>query len=91
LITATPILLLCLACRAPLQIVDIKVNDSCEKLCLSWTTNYDAKCKVTFCDDTQCYVTDLEPEWGTLHNTIIPKGVHNIRYMPTGKISNHLY
>jgi len=84
LIAAASVLLLT-ACQAPLQITDVKVNDSCEMLFISWTTNYEAKCKVTFCDETQCFATDEEPEWGTLHSSIIPKDVHNIQVLAAGR------
>jgi len=83
-------LFLFFACQSPLQITDIKVNDSCDKLCLSWTTNYEAKCKLTFCDSTQCYATDEEPEWGILHSNTIPKGVHNIQIFAESKDKQEL-
>ena len=82
---AASILFLFVACRAPLQITDIKINDNCDILCMSWTTNYEAKCKVTFCDLDQCYATDEEPEWGKLHSTSIPKGAHNIQIHAEGR------
>ena len=79
LFVAASFYIFCVACRAPLQITDIKINECCDMICLFWTTNYEAKCKVTFCDSSQCYVTDLEPEWGFLHSNAIPKGVHSIK------------
>jgi hypothetical protein len=85
LITAASFFLFCLACRTPLQITDVKVSNSCDNLCLSWTTNYDAKCKISFCDLSQCYITDLEPEWGLLHSNTIQKGVHDIKIYDEGK------
>ena len=76
---AASLLLLCLACHTSLQIKDVKVNDNCDELCLSWITNMDAKCKVSFCDDTQCFVTEVEPEWSLLHSITIPQSAHRIQ------------
>ena len=40
---------------------------------------------MTFCDSTQCYVTDLESEWGKLHSNAVPKDVNNIHIYAEGK------
>jgi len=85
LLIAAASLLLYAACRAPLQIRDVKVNECCDTLCISWTTNYEARCKVTFCDETQCYTTEQEPEWGTLHSNTMPKGVNHVEVCAVGK------
>lgn len=87
LFVAASIFFLSLACRAPLQITDIKVNDKCDKLCQSGTTNYEAKCKVTFCDSIQYYATDKEPELGMLHSNTIPKEVYDIKIYTEGRDS----
>lgn len=79
MITAASFLLIA-ACRAPLQIKDVKTNECCDMLCISWTTNYEAKCKVSFCNSLQCIVTDLEPEWSLLHSITIPKGVRIVKW-----------
>jgi hypothetical protein len=51
----------------PLQITDVKVtHDECDCVCLSWQTNQEAICKVTYCKDNLCYTSPLEPEYGTL-------------------------
>jgi len=84
LLIAAASFFLFIACRAPLQITDGKVNESCDMQCISWTTNDEARCKVTFCDETQCYATDGEPEWGMLHSNTIPKCVHNIQVYAEG-------
>ena len=79
MVTAASFFLFSVACKAPFQITDIKVSDSCGMLCISWTTNCEAKCKVSFCDSLQCYATDEEPEWGVLHNITIPRDAHDIK------------
>ena len=85
LLIAAASFLLFTSCYDPLQIKEVKVNECCDMLCISWTTNYEAKCKVTFCDETQCYSTDEEPESGTLHSSTISKGVHNIQVYAEGR------
>jgi hypothetical protein len=62
------LLVLLLAGCIPLQITDVKVtHDECDCICLSWQTNQEAICKVTYCEDGLCYTSQLEPEYGTLH------------------------
>ncbi len=55
------------SCAPTVQITDVKVLDEGECICLSWTTNVEAVCKVTYCDGGMCYTSSLEPEYGTLH------------------------
>lgn len=64
------------ACQSPLNITNIKVvDDLCGCICISWETNYDAICKVTYCEEGLCYTSELEPEYGVLHSYGIPS--HN--------------
>lgn len=65
----------------PFQIENVKVSDHC----LAWTTTQDAKCKVTFCDDKQCYITDEEPEYSQVHCLELPGKVHNIHITAMNK------
>jgi hypothetical protein len=57
---------------APLAITNVKIVDDCGCACLSWQTNQDAQCKVTYCEGTMCYTSPLEPEYSTLHSIGIP-------------------
>lgn len=60
---------------APLQITNVKmVDEGCDCVCLSWETNQEAVCKVTYCDDKLCFTSSLEPEYSTLHSIGIPQG-----------------
>jgi len=78
------ILGLCIACT-PLAITNVKVVDDCECACLSWETNQDAQCKVTYCEGTMCYTSPLEPEYSTLHSIGIPKGSKSITITAIGR------
>jgi hypothetical protein len=61
-----------IAC-VPLQITDVKImRDECDCVCLSWQTNQEAICKVTYCTDGMCYTSGLEPEYSTLHSFGLP-------------------
>jgi len=62
------LLLILMAGCAPLQITDVKVtHDECDCVCLSWQTNQEAICKVTYCTEGCCYTSEMEPEYSTLH------------------------
>ena len=57
----------------PLQITDVKVtHDECDCVCLSWQTNQETICKVTYCEDGMCYTSQMEPEYSTLHSYSLP-------------------
>lgn len=61
------------SCAPPLQIIHFSVmDDSCGCACLSWETNYEARCKVTYCEGGMCYTSPLEPEFSTLHSYGFP-------------------
>ena len=58
---------------APLAITNVKmVDEGCDCACLSWETNQEAVCKVTYCEGTMCYTSPVEPEYSTLHSIGIP-------------------
>ena len=64
---------LTLACQPPLAITNVKTLDAeCGCYCVSWETNQEAVCKVTYCMDRLCYTSSLEPEYSTLHSFGIP-------------------
>jgi len=69
----------------PLAITNVRIVDDCDCACLSWETNHDAQCKVTYCEGTMCYTSSLEPEYGTLHSIGIPKGMKNITITAIGR------
>jgi hypothetical protein len=65
--------LLLLAGCTPLRITDVShTHDECDCVCLSWQTNQEAQCKVTYCQDNMCYTSELEPEYGTVHSYYLP-------------------
>lgn len=78
--------LILLAGCAPLAITDIKVVtvDDAGYQCLSWSTNQDAQCKVTYCEGNLCSTSPLEPEYGTLHCIGIPAGGKDIAITAIG-------
>ncbi|MCK9569558.1 hypothetical protein M0R72_11515 [Candidatus Pacearchaeota archaeon] len=51
----------------PMEITQPEIKDDCGCLCMSWETNQDAQCKVTFCEEGMCYTSILEPEYSTSH------------------------
>ena len=61
-----------------LSITNVKIVDDCGCACLSWETNQDAQCKVTYCEGTMCYTSTLEPEYSTLHSIGIPQGMKDV-------------
>jgi len=69
----------------PLAITNVKIVDDCGCACLSWETNQDAQCKVTYCESTMCYTSSLEPEFGTLHSIGIPQGVKDVTITAIGR------
>jgi hypothetical protein len=74
------ILLANLSCT-PLQITNVKiVDEGCDCVCLSWETNQEAVCKVTYCDDKGglCYTSPMEPGYSTLHSIGIPPGSKDV-------------
>ena len=62
----------------PLAITNVKIVDDCGCTCLSWETNQDAQCKVTYCEGTICYTSPMEPEFSTLHSIGIPPGIKDV-------------
>jgi len=70
------LIVLLLACSPVLKITDVNVRDGCE-WCVSWETNLESRCKVTYCDDHQCYVSDWSP-WRTLHSAGVPRHAKDI-------------
>ncbi|MCK9569848.1 hypothetical protein M0R72_12970 [Candidatus Pacearchaeota archaeon] len=61
-----------LSCR-PLEIISVNVvDDNCECACVSWETNQDAQCKITYCSGDLCYTSPLEPEFSTFHSYGLP-------------------
>lgn len=69
----------------PLAITNVKIVDDCGCACLSWETNQDAQCKVTYCESTMCYTSSLEPEYGTLHSIGIPQGMKDVTITAIGR------
>jgi hypothetical protein len=66
------LLAVALSC-APLQITSIKIiDDNCGCACVSWETNFEAQCKITYCERGMCYTSPLEPEYSTLHSYGFP-------------------
>ena len=66
-------LLVLLAGCTPLQITDLShTHDECDCVCLSWQTNQDATCKITYCVDGMCYTSGLEPDYSTMHSYWLP-------------------
>jgi len=63
---------------APLQITNVKVLDDYGCACLSWETNQESQCKVTYCEGNMCSTSSLEPEYSTLHSIGIPPGAKNV-------------
>jgi hypothetical protein len=74
---------------APLQVTDVKViDDNCGCACVSWETNFEAQCKVTYCEGGMCYTSSLEPEYSTLHSYGFPMGsdeLHDVTIIAIGK------
>jgi len=70
---------------APLAITNVKIVDDCGCACLSWETNKDAQCKVTYCEGTMCYTSPMEPEYGTLHSIGIPLGMKDVTITAIGR------
>jgi len=70
---------------APLAITNVKIVDDCGCACLSWQTNQDAQCKVTYCEGTLCYTSSLEPEYSTLHSIGIPWGMKDFIITAVGR------
>jgi hypothetical protein len=68
----------------PLAITNVKIVDDCGCACLSWETNQDAQCKVTYCEGSMCYTSPLEPEYSTLHSIVIPQGMKDITITAIG-------
>ena len=65
--------LLLLAGCAPLQITNVShTHDECDCVCLSWQTNQEAICKVTYCQDNMCYTSEMEPDYATTHSYWLP-------------------
>lgn len=81
------ILLANLSC-VPLQITNVKMVDDCGCTCLSWETNQEAICKVTYCEGAMCFTSELEPEYSTLHSIGIPGGAKNVTITAIGKYSS---
>ena len=69
----------------PLAITNVRVVDDCGCACLSWETNQDAQCKVTYCEGTMCYTSPMEPEFSTLHSIGIPPGMMNVTITAIGR------
>jgi len=69
----------------PLAITNVKIVDDCGCACLSWETNQDAQCKVTYCEGTMCYTSPLEPEYSTLHSIGIPQGMKDVTITAIGR------
>jgi len=76
---------LLLSSCAPLAITNVKIVDDCGCACLSWETNQDAQCKVTYCEGTMCYTSSLEPEYGTLHSIGIAQGMKDVTITAIGR------
>ena len=70
-----------------LAITNVKIVDDCGCACLSWETNRDAQCKVTYCEGTMCYTSPLEPEYSTLHSIGIPLGMKDFIITAIGRDS----
>lgn len=79
--------IVCAGCSPPLAITDIKIVtvDEGGYQCLSWSTNQDAQCKVTYCEGNLCSTSPLEPEYGTLHCIGIPAGGKDLTVTAIGR------
>jgi len=69
----------------PLAITNVKIVDDCGCACLSWETNQDAQCKVTYCEGTMCYTSPMEPEYSTLHSIGIPPASKDVTITAIGR------
>lgn len=74
------LLLLFSAC-SPLAITSIKASEGC----LTWQTNQEAQCKITYCEGTLCYTSPIEPDYGTLHCYSLPVGAKDITITAIGR------
>jgi hypothetical protein len=80
------LLALLLASCIPLQITNVKlVDEGCNCVCLSWQTNQEAVCKVTYCEETTCFTSPMEPEYGTLHSIGIPPDSKEVTITAIGR------
>jgi hypothetical protein len=82
-VTGSPLFTGC----TPLAITNVKIVDDCDCgcACLSWETNQDAQCKVTYCEGTMCYTSPMEPEYSTLHSIGIPLGMKDVTITAMGR------
>jgi len=71
-----------------LAITDIKVVEDCGQ-CMTWQTTEPARCRITYCDDNQCYSSEWEPYYGTLHCYGLPRYIHDIKILSLNR-GNHL-
>jgi len=67
--------LMTLAGCTPLAITNVKATDDG---CLSWSTNQEAQCKITYCEGTLCYTSPVEPDYSMLHCYSLPMPAKDI-------------
>lgn len=65
----------------PLAITSVKMTDEC----LTWQTNQEAQCKITYCEGTLCYTSPVEPEYSKLHCYSLPAAAKEITITAIGR------
>jgi hypothetical protein len=63
------------SCAAPPFINQVKTLQAGNNLVISWNTVRPCKCTVLMCQDELCTWSKQEPEFGTLHQFVVPAGM----------------